>query len=342
MQATRSRVNTDSTTVKMLGTTSAGPDETGTYANGYRFPAKHTWTQSIKVAAKAFWKFFITPLGFLVTIYALNVVGWGAMIFFALIPPAVPALCQPGGCNGDYSQRRIWVEIDAQVLNALFCVTGFGLLPWRLRDFYYLMKWRVRKNVDAHRRLAGIYRGWYRLPDSDRLPADLIPPPAETKSRKDTPVQSDDEKDLAYAVEDIGALKKNPAVPLPVSALPPPPLTGVRAPPTKSWNLDAVIWLYILNSAFQVVLATYMWTFNRFTRPAWATGLFVTLGCLTGIFAGVIVAKQGKKVKKVEGVPLEKGDVEESVEEYQARKQKEDKKARKHKSRHHKVEDTSL
>jgi len=46
------------------------------------------------------------------------------------------------------------IEIDSQILNALFCVTGLGLLPWRLRDLYLLH----RKNYD---KLAVIHQGWY-------------------------------------------------------------------------------------------------------------------------------------------------------------------------------------
>ena len=54
-----------------------GPDETGTYPNGYRFPKKHTWTQSLAIGSKAFLKFALTPIGFIITIYGLNVVAWG-------------------------------------------------------------------------------------------------------------------------------------------------------------------------------------------------------------------------------------------------------------------------
>jgi hypothetical protein len=32
----------------------------------------------------AFWKYFTTPVGFLVTIYGLNIVAWGGMLFLLL------------------------------------------------------------------------------------------------------------------------------------------------------------------------------------------------------------------------------------------------------------------
>lgn len=62
------------------GDWAVGPDETGTYPNGYRFPKKHTWTQTIAIGSKAFFRFACTPLGFIITIYGLNVVAWGESI----------------------------------------------------------------------------------------------------------------------------------------------------------------------------------------------------------------------------------------------------------------------
>lgn len=297
--------------------TSTGPDETGTYPNGYRFPKKHTWSQATAIGLKAFWKFFLTPFGFLVTIYGLNVVAWGAMIFFVLLE-AAPAMCHPN-CSDPSSARQIWIEIDSQVLNGLFCVTGFGLIPWRFRDFYYLMKWRVRGDQLYHRRLAGLYRGWYRLPGSDQLSEDIGPPPVYTKKNPQTP-----ESPPPFTPEEIKELERNPAIPIPATSMPEPPLTGIRALPSRPWTLEAVIWLYLMNTAIQAALAGIMWGLNRFTRPSWATGLLISLGCLTGIFVGIIVFIEGSKVKKAEGIPVQEYDVVESIEDYQERKAKED------------------
>ena len=46
------------------------------------------------------------------------------------------------------------MEIDEQILNVLFCITSVGLLPWRLRDIYLLL----RGNWD---RLAEVHATWY-------------------------------------------------------------------------------------------------------------------------------------------------------------------------------------
>lgn len=284
-----------------------GPDETGTYPNGYRFPPKHTWQQSTVIGLKAFGKFVLTPFGFLITIYGLNVVAWGAMIFFVLLE-AAPAMCHPS-CNDDYSARKIWIEIDAQVLNGLFCVTGFGLAPWRFRDFYWLMKWRLFKNREGERRLAGIYRGWYRLDGSQKLPEHLGPPPVYTKKNPQT-----EDSPPPYSEEEIKELEEDPAIPLPATSMPPPPLTGVRSQPTKPWLLDFVIWMYLWNTLFQCVLSGAMWGWNRFHRPSWLVGLMISMGCVVAIAAGLAIFFAGKKVKAVEGIPVEEEEVLEDVE----------------------------
>ncbi|EXJ58989.1 hypothetical protein A1O7_06420 [Cladophialophora yegresii CBS 114405] len=308
----------------------SGPDETGTYPNGYRFPKKHTWTQSINIGLKAYWKFLKTPFGVVVTIYGLNVVGWGAMIFFVLLN-AAPAMCHPT-CEADSSARQKWIEIDSQVLNGLFCVTAFGLLPWRGRDFYYLMRWRMGGNQVYHRKLAGIYRAWYRLPGSDQLEEHVGPPPAQPKKKQRETTTA--EAPPPYTPEEIAKLEENPAVPLPATSMPEPPLTGIRAPSTRSWTLDAVIWLYMWNTIFQVLLCVWMWNWNRFDRPTWGTGVWITLGCLVAIFAGLVAFREGVRVKKIEGIPVQEYDVLESVEDYQERKAKEDAKEAKKLDKH--------
>ncbi|KAF3033207.1 hypothetical protein E8E12_004472 [Didymella heteroderae] len=123
---------------------------------------KESWGPTIRHGLKAFWVFFLTPSGFLITIYGLNVVAWGAMLFFLLLN-AAPAMCHPS-CDDDYSSRKIWLEIDSQILNALFCVTGFGLAPWRFRDFYWMIRSVHWHDQNAMRRLYDQNKAWFRPP----------------------------------------------------------------------------------------------------------------------------------------------------------------------------------
>ncbi|KAI0014142.1 hypothetical protein F4779DRAFT_208345 [Xylariaceae sp. FL0662B] len=259
------------------------------YANGYHFPPKYPIREQITMGLVAFWEFYNTGFGFFLTIYSLNVIAWGGMLFL-LLCNAAPAMCvveDRFDCNDIDSPRRIWIEIDSQILNSLFCVTGFGLAPWRFRDWYFLLRYRLRKDHKALRRLAGVHRGWFRLQGSDQLPAALGP-----KNIEETVVNYDAD-----------------SVPFPLETIPDAPPTGIRAPPTKLWKLDFIIYFNVLNTFLQCVLSSFMWALNRYDRPSWSTGLFVCLACIAAGIAGTVMGLEGKHVKVIEGVPLTKKDI---------------------------------
>ncbi|CAG8099317.1 unnamed protein product [Penicillium salamii] len=122
---------------------------------------------------REFFRWMCTPLGACITVYGLNIVAWGGMLFL-LMCNAAPAMCHPT-CDSLESPRRIWIEIDSQILNALFCVTGFGLAPWRIRDLYRWCCWRLARSDASRRnalnRLAEIHQNWFlKSQDPDLLP----------------------------------------------------------------------------------------------------------------------------------------------------------------------------
>lgn len=280
------------TAVSKSASTTADPEgpprrtDTAPFDNGYHFPPSHGFWASFKLGAVAFGKFAITPLGFLVVIYGLLVVAFGGQIFL-LLCNAAPAMCHPT-CDHIDSPRRKWIEYDSQILNALFCVTGFGLAPWRFRDLYFLMRYRVRKDERGLRRLAGIHRGWFRLAGSQDLPNHLGP------------------KDIEGSFDESMAS----SVPYPTTSIPDAPLTGSRAPPTKLWKLDMMIWAQCWNTIMQALLAGFMWGMNRYDRPSWSTGLWVALAIIFAAVGGLIMFFEGKRVKGIEGVPLSDADRE--------------------------------
>ncbi|KAI9167316.1 hypothetical protein HJFPF1_03442 [Paramyrothecium foliicola] len=278
----------DAASSQSVTVTRSADEKPGTapFANGYHFPPKHTFAHSTKLGATAFWKYFTTPMGFCVTIYGLNVVAWGGMLFL-LLCNASPAMCYPT-CNDINSPRRKWIEWDSQILNALFCVTGFGLAPWRFRDLYYLLQYRILGKEVGLRRLAGINRGWFRLPGSTELPVELGPETIDSTPNRPDPM----------------------TIPFPEKMIPDAPLTGTRARATKVWKLDVVIWLMVWNTFFQACLAGFMWAMNRYTRPSWATGLFIALAFGVAGVAGIMMFIEGKAVKAVEGVPISDEDLE--------------------------------
>lgn len=160
----------------------------------------------------------------------------------SLLLGAAPAMNHPSKDAID-SPRKIWFEIDSQILNALFCVTGFGLAPWRFRDLYWLIKAREGKNRYAMSRLYQQNKSWFR------------PPSWYTETEE----SGSDEK-MTF--------------------------TGEVAPPTSMWKLSFCVWMMVMNTVFQVVLATFMWAYNRIDRPSWATGLFIGLGCGVSLLSG--------------------------------------------------------
>lgn len=232
---------------------------------------KPTAGATIKAGLVAAANFLRTPTGIFIAVYGLNVVAWGAMLFFLLLK-AAPAMDHPDDGDADSSPRKIWIEIDSQILNALFCLTSFGLFPWRFRDLVWCIRWRHRLGPDHGRNaihsLAARNAAWF------RMPPELYEPVTDTTTTDSTPVP----EFLAM------------------------PASGVRAPPTKLWKLIAVVWLMIFNSLFQVGMATMMWHWNRIDRPSWGTGLFIGLGCASALIAGLISWWEGRKVKKIEGL----------------------------------------
>jgi len=225
-------------------------------------------------------------MGFFWTIYGLNVVAWGGMLFL-LLCNAAPAMCHPT-CDDIDSPRRKWVEYDSQVLTGLFCVTAFGLAPWRFRDHWYEIQWRLRGDHDALRKLAGIHKSWFRLPGSQHLDPDVGGPDR---------------------LADVDSGSKT-AIALPETSTPPPPLTGRRAPPTALWKLDFVIQSMVWNTYAQCGLCGIMWGMNRYDRPSWSTGFLVAVGCIIAMLGGLVMFLEGKKVKGIEGVPCSDRDLE--------------------------------
>jgi hypothetical protein len=85
------------------------------------------------------------------------------MLFFLLLK-AAPAMNHPDGGDADSSARKIWIEIDSQILNALFCVTGFGLAPWRFRDLYWTARVVHFHHKPSMARLMAQNKAWFRPP----------------------------------------------------------------------------------------------------------------------------------------------------------------------------------
>ncbi|RDW72408.1 DUF2985 domain-containing protein [Aspergillus mulundensis] len=218
-----------------------------------------------KKALLATWRFLRTPAGLLITIYGASVIAWGAMLFFLLL--------DVGPMPNE--RKDIWIEVDSQILNALFCLTAWGLAPWRLRDMYWLLRWRFGKGGAARMaigKLAVRNGSWFRRDGSG------------------------DNLGLHGGASTDVAPRKT--------------LTGKVAPPTAPWKMDFVVVNMLLNSVFQVGMASFMWAYDRHDRPSFGVGLFIGLGCFSSLLAGGMSWWEGRKVKRVEGAMLEEMEME--------------------------------
>jgi hypothetical protein len=202
-------------------------------------------------------------------------------------------VCHPEiiDCNDKSSTKSTWIENDSQIVNALFCVTGLGLIPWRFRDLYYLLQFRLQHNPIGLRRLAGINREWFRLEDFEKV---------------------DPHWDPKLAIDNPNAIPADipeTAFAYPLEKSPDPPLTGERALPSKIWKLDFYIWCYVWNTFLQIGLCGVMWGLDNH-RPAASTAILIVLACLVAAAGGIATGMEGKKVKKIEGVPVSEEDLE--------------------------------
>lgn len=143
-----------------------------TAAANVKFKHEHTMRQIFKRRRKAFCflvkeyvklfgKYVMTLKGFAVTLYFLLVIAFGGMLFL-LLCNAAPAMSREWGPNDkEHSPRQIWIEIDSQILNALFSITGLGLFPIRMRDLYLWIRGRYLGDEKCNTRILKIHSKWF-------------------------------------------------------------------------------------------------------------------------------------------------------------------------------------
>ncbi|KAL5637135.1 hypothetical protein ACGC1H_000949 [Rhizoctonia solani] len=229
--------------------------------------------RKIRRALNGFWEYITTPMGFISFVYGFLCAFWGAaiVIFLAKI------------INLHNKDRQdFWVEISSQIENALFTVTGVGLIPWRVIDTYRIAKiWHYRQVTRRLRRQAKLPA----LIDGNDLPDPTYNPNyVHVLSERQ-------QKDLHYQQQKFMASQ-----------------TWYRPHETETHKAFPIktalfICLYIdFNSVFQCMLCGCMWGLNRFQRPAWTTGTLIPASFLCGIAAGVLIWRGGNQTKKVKEV----------------------------------------
>ncbi|KAI9466894.1 hypothetical protein BJY52DRAFT_1235073 [Lactarius psammicola] len=229
--------------------------------------------QKFKRVMKGVWAFLKTPLGIAFGIYGFLVVFWGTALVFFLAKWID---------LGNTTTQDFWVEVCEQIENGLFCLTGIGLIPWRVIDTHRVVKiWYYKRRTRELRRKAGLPE----LYDKDDLPDPMFDPNYVHVLT--------DKQQYELHHEQKKFMKSQ---------------TWYRPHGTethRAFPINTALWICLLNdgnSVFQCMLAACMWSMNRFERPAWTTGLLIPLAFGCGIFSGVLIWRGGKKTKRTERV----------------------------------------
>lgn len=263
-----------------------------TFSNGYEYPKPPFKRQMV-----SFGGWMLTPVGVLAMTWCISVVAFGAMLTFVMF-----------GWTSANLDRTAWTEIDSQVLNGLFSIAAFAPAPWRFRNTYYLMRARCCRDKKSLRRLASIFRAWFRLAGHETLSTRYCPKRLEARASTSkwswlpwtTNTEDDSNLDQSEAPD---AAK----MPFPIYRLPDCPLTSQgesqtgRAPGTALWKVDFVVMMELANTLLQAVLCYYMWGMGPSQRPAWSTPTLVATGCGSASAAGLMGWWESGRVQVYEG-----------------------------------------
>ncbi|KAI0307282.1 hypothetical protein B0F90DRAFT_1932074 [Multifurca ochricompacta] len=250
--------------------------------------------QKFRRVMKGVWAFLRTPLGIAFGIYGFLVVFWGTAIVFFLAK----------WINlHNQTTQDFWEEVTQQIENGLFCLTGIGLIPWRIIDTYRMSKiWYYKRRTRRLRKKAGLPE----LYDKDDLPDPIFDP-------NYVHVLTDRQQ---YELHHRNFLSSTFSCSMVL-------LTFRRSSEQKkfmksqtwyrphgtethrAFPINTALWICLLNdgnSVFQCILAACMWSMNRFDRPSWTTGLLIPLAFGCGILSGILIWQGGKKTKRTERV----------------------------------------
>ncbi|EGG10939.1 uncharacterized protein MELLADRAFT_115346 [Melampsora larici-populina 98AG31] len=260
-------------------------------------PRKRSWI-ALKRMASGAWAFLKTPLGIVFGIYGFLVVFWGAALVLILLKWIKIEPIQ---------HYRIWVEICSQILNGLFTITGIGLLPSRLIDW-----WNI--SVILHyARIIWQRKGKHNLSDpNDILPIDkdlseaekAVKPPRSPKHKRfkkqNNCEKLEDERRILGIQEcrrlEIAQTKlcKSQTWYRPHSSA-----THYAFP---IWGACGILICNLGNSIFQAALCGVMWGLRYSERPAWTTATFMALSFSCGITSAILIWQIGKRTQKSEEV----------------------------------------
>lgn len=268
---------------------------------------------ALKRMVSGAWAFLKTPLGIVFGIYGFLVVFWGAALVLILLKWIKIEPIQ---------QYRIWIEICSQILNGLFTITGIGLLPSRLIDW-----WNI-SIIIHYARIIWQRKGKDNLSDpNDILPIDqdlseaekAVNPRSSTskahrKSKEIRCEKLDDERRV-LGVKESRRLEMAQTK-LCKSQTWYRPHSSATHYAFPIWGACGILVCNLGNSFFQAALCGVMWGLRYSKRPAWTTATFMALSFSCGITSAILIWQIGKRTQKSE-------EVRKKVEEFlKAKKEK--------------------
>ncbi|KAG0144946.1 hypothetical protein CROQUDRAFT_672018 [Cronartium quercuum f. sp. fusiforme G11] len=256
----------------------------------------HGRRQTIRRILRGARAFICTPLGVLFAIYGFLVVFWVLILLkWIKIEPL--------------HRYRIWVEICSQILNGLFTITGIGLLPSRLIDW-----WNI-SIVIHYARIIWRRKGKKNLGDpNDILPLDIERAKAEKevactkeptqklrrKRRVKPCAKLEDERRILSEPEIIRLERAQSKLCRSQTWYRPHSSPTHYAFPI--WGAFAILICNIGNSIFQAALCGVMWGLTYSHRPAWTTATFMAASFSCGIASAILIWQVGQRTRKSEEV----------------------------------------
>ncbi|GAA94930.1 uncharacterized protein L969DRAFT_83119 [Mixia osmundae IAM 14324] len=245
---------------------------------------KKTKKEKFRAIMKGVWAFMKTPLGIFVTIYGICVVFFGAALVLILM----------GAIPSHYHSHDLYVEYCSQVLDGLFCITGLGLIPWRVVSLWHMAHiWTYANRVWRRRRRGGmaVLRDRNDLPDPECFAGlsekEKLALEESTEAPEEVVLTDKELKSLRYHQNKFAAGQT---------------WYKPHATPThRAFPLSWALWIClcnIVNSLAQIALLTVMTTYNYRNRPAVSTALCIVVGFGVGITAGVLIWQGSERTKK--------------------------------------------
>ncbi|MBW0492770.1 hypothetical protein O181_032485 [Austropuccinia psidii MF-1] len=233
---------------------------------------------------KGIWAFVKTPMGIIFTIYGFLVVFWGAALVLILFKwiKITPE-----------KNYRIWVEICSQILNGLFTITGIGLFPSRIIDW-----WNI-SIILRYARVIWRRKSPHSMKDPNDLNPQMSPTAQEAGSRNLTEGEEgeEEEEEVVLNHKELKKLRRAQERLCRSQTWYRPHSSATHFAFPIRWALVIMI-LNLGNSLFQAGLCVAMWGYSYSNRPAWTTGTFMALSFSCGLFSALLIWRIGEGTLK--------------------------------------------